>query len=371
MQSSLNLGKIWNIPIGLHNSWFLIFILLTWSLSSGYFPSEYPQFSGITFFILGLVTSILFFGSVLAHELGHSFIALRNKIPVKGITLFIFGGVAQISKEPDSPGVEFRIAIAGPCVSLALALIFGGLGLLGESIPFLSPSGWYLMRINFFLGVFNLLPGFPLDGGRVLRALVWWFTKDYRRASRVASVSGQIVAIAFIGIGVFTMFRGQFFNGLWIAFIGWFLQNAAANAIAQSNVQHMLQGIPVSQIMNRNFLKIPSLMTINQLVEERVLNSGERCFFVSDNGELRGLLTLREIATIPQRKWRFTSVDQIMVPLRNLRSVTPKTELLTALQIMVDANIAQLPVLEGNDLVGILSREQVVHYLRTRAELGV
>jgi predicted transcriptional regulator len=217
----------------------------------------------------------------------------------------------------------------------------------------------------------NMIPGFPLDGGRILRALVWWFSADYNKANRVAIFSGQLIAFGFIGFGVFAIFNGQFLNGAWLAFIGWFLQNAAASTSAQMNVQNVLRGVRVSQVMSRECPIVPSLIPISQLVEERVLTGGQRCFFVSDDGELRGILTLHEISRIPQRQWRFTTAEQVMVNLKQLAKVTPNTELLFALQTMDDAKVAQLPVLEGDDLVGMLSREQIVHYLRTRAELRV
>lgn len=371
MDASLKLGRIWGIPIGLHSSWFLIFALLTWSLSTGYFPNEYPQLASTVHVSMGVVTSMLFFGSVLAHELGHAFLALRNQIPVRGITLFIFGGVAQIGQEPRSPGAEFRIAIAGPLVSLGLAGVFGLAYLLDRAFPFLAAPSLYLMRINFILAVFNMIPGFPLDGGRVLRALVWRFTGSFQRASRVASFSGQLVAFGFIGLGVFTIFTGQFLNGLWLAFIGWFLQNAAASSYAQTNMQQALRGIRVGQVMSRDCSRVGSLVPINLLVEERVLTGGERCFFVADNGQLEGMLTLRDISRIPQNSWRFTTTRQAMVPAKQLASVSPETELMSALQMMDSANVAQVPVLVQGELVGVLSREQVVSYLRSRAELGV
>jgi Zn-dependent protease len=321
--------------------------------------------------ILGLLTTVLFFGSVLAHELGHSYLALRNNIPVKGITLFVFGGVAQISREPDTPGAEFRIAIAGPLVSLILSLLFALLWLVGQSVPVLAAPSRYLMRINLILAFLNMIPGFPLDGGRVLRALVWWIGKDFYRANRIAIIGGRLVAMGFIGLGIFTMFNGEFFNGIWLVFIGLFLQNAASGASNQTVMQRALTGVTVSQVMNRHCPTVPALMTINQLVEEQVLTGGQRCFFVADKSGLRGLLTLREIASQPQRKWRFTTAEQVMVPIKQVVKVSPNMELLSALQKMDDANIAQVPVLEGEDLVGVLSRESIVHYLRTRAELGI
>lgn len=371
MTANLRLGQIWGIPIGVHASWFLIFGLLTWSLSTGYFPNEYPNLPLITYLILGLITTLLFFFSVLAHELGHAYLALRNQIPVKGITLFIFGGVAQIGQEPRSPGAEFRIAIAGPLVSLAFGLIFGATFLLDQNIPYLAAPSIYLARINLILAAFNMIPGFPLDGGRVLRALVWWRTDSFQRATQVASISGQLVAFGFIGLGIFTLINGQFLNGLWLVFIGWFLQNAAASTYAQINTQEALRGITVEKVMCPDCSKVTSLTTIGQLVDERVLTRGERTFFVSDNGTLLGMLTLNDISKIPQSKWRFTTAAQAMVPADRLVSVNQDTELLNALQTMDNSDVAQVPVLEDEKLVGVLSREQVVHYLRTRAELGI
>lgn len=371
METGLKLGYIWGIPISLHLSWFLIFALLTWSLSTGYFPTEYPQLAGMTHVILGVVTGILFFASVLAHELGHAYLALRNKIPVKSITLFIFGGVAQIGQEPQSPGVEFRIAIAGPLVSLGLAVLFGATFLLDQAIPYLAAPSLYLMRINLILALFNMIPGFPLDGGRVLRAIVWRFTNSFQRATQIASLSGQAVAFGFIGLGIFTIFSGQFFNGVWLVFIGWFLQNAAASTHAQANIQQHLRGIKVGQVMSRNCSRVGSLIPISTLVEERVLTGGERCFFVADNGKLEGMLTLKDISKVPQPSWRFTTTRQAMVPANRLVSVTPDTELMIALQTMDNADVAQIPVIVEGELVGVLSREQIVHYLRSRAELGI
>jgi Zn-dependent protease len=213
MNANLKLGKIWGIPIGLNASWFFIFLLLTYSLSVGYFPTQYPELNLIGTLLLGLITTILFFSSVLAHELGHAFLALRSKIPVKGITLFIFGGVAQITREPKTPGEEFRIAIAGPIVSLTLSCIFGILYIIEANVPYLAAPAFYLMRINLILALFNLVPGFPLDGGRVLRSLIWKITGSYERSTKSASISGQVIAFGFIGLGIFQVISGQFING--------------------------------------------------------------------------------------------------------------------------------------------------------------
>jgi Zn-dependent protease/CBS domain-containing protein len=371
MEASITLGRIWGILIGFHWSLLLVFGLLTWSLAQGYFPEEYPMLPASAHWFLGLLTSGLFFGSILLHELGHAIIARRNQIPVRQITLFIFGGVAQLEQESRTPGAEFRIAIAGPLVSLALAALFGGFYLLDQHIPYLAAPSWWLARINFVLALFNLIPGFPLDGGRVLRAIIWQTTGSLHRATQTAAFTGQLVAFGFIGWGVFTIFTGNFFNGLWLALIGWFLQNAAAASYAHTNLQTTLRGVKVDQVMRRDFETVPTLLSLNQLVEQRLLTSGQQCFFVSDNDDPRGLLTLRDITAVPQSKWKLTTAGQVMKPLKTLTQVPPQMELLAALQLMDTANVAQVPVIEGDQVVGLLTREQVLHYIRTRAELGI
>lgn len=371
MEASVKLGRIWGIPIGLHLSWFLIFGLVTWSLALGYFPAEYPRLSTTAYWLLGAVTSLLFFGSVLVHELGHALLALRNQIPVRGITLFIFGGVAQIGRESSSPGVEFRIAIAGPLASVGLAGLFYGLWWFDRHIIYLAAPSLWLARINLLLAVFNMIPGFPLDGGRVLRAVIWWWTGNLHRATQVAAYAGQIIAFGFIGLGLFIIVGGNFFNGLWLIFIGWFLQNAAAASYAQSNLQQTLRGVSVAQIMTRDIPLVSGRLSLAQLVEEQILTSGRRCFFVSENGQLLGMLTLRDVAEVPRAEWGQITTGQVMLPWERLAHVTPNTELLSALQTMDDANVNQVPVVQGQEIVGMLSREQVLRYLRARTELGI
>lgn len=371
MEANVKLGRIWGIPIGLHWSWFLVFVLVTSSLAAGYFPAEYPALSVSAYWLLGALTSILFFGSVLIHELAHAYLALRNRIPVKAITLFIFGGVAQISREPDTAGGEFRIAIAGPLASLALAVVFGALWMLDQAIPYLAAPSIWLARINLILAVFNMIPAFPLDGGRVLRALIWQFTGSPYRATRIATTMGQLAAFGFMGLGAFTVLSGNFFNGLWFVFIGWFLQNAATAAWTQTSMQESLRGVRVGQVMSPGHPRVPSWLPLTQLIEERVLaGSGQRTFFVSDNGHPSGILTLRDVTSVPRTNWAEITAEQVMVPFDQLVHVHADTELIDALRMMDDADVAQLPVVEDGDVVGVLSREQVLHYIRVRAELG-
>jgi len=371
--SGILLGRIWNIPIRLHLSWFVIFFLVTWSLASGYLPTEYPQLSSPVIWVIAGITSVLFALSVLLHELGHSYIAQRNAVPVKSVTLFLFGGVATIGKEPQNGKAELQIAIAGPLTSLLLAGVFGALWLVDHSIPYLAaPSAW-LARINLMLALFNMIPGFPLDGGRVLRAAVWHFSGNFRKATRVATFAGQIIAFGFIGYGLVTIFFGNLYNGIWLAFIGWFLQNAAASTYSQVTVQETLRGVTVDQVMEPELDHIPWNTHLKDVVEGKVLKEGKRLFIATDAAgqAVRGMVTVRNITNVPRDQWDDVVVDQVMIPRRELVSVTPATQLLDALRIMDDANVAQLPVIENDRVSGFLCRDHVLKYVRLRSEIGV
>ena len=249
MGARITLGRIWGIPIGLHWSLLLVFALLTWSLATGFLPESYPQLGLGARWIIAAITSLFFFASIVLHELGHAWVALRNGIPVNRITLFIFGGAAEIDRNAKTPGAEFRIAVGGPVVSLILAALFWVLASLTRESSYVNAPTYWLFTVNLMLLLFNLLPGYPLDGGRMLRAAVWHFTGSEQRASTVAMVSGQIVAFGMIGIGGLLIFNGAFFNGIWLIFIGWFLQNAAVTEQSSSSLQRQLSGVTVGQAM--------------------------------------------------------------------------------------------------------------------------
>jgi Zn-dependent protease len=371
MTNGTQIGKVWNIPITLHISWFLVFGLVTFSLATAYFPQAYPTLSLVDYVILGALTSLFFAVSVLAHELGHALVALRNGVPVKNITLFIFGGVAQIAHEPRTPGAEFRIAIAGPLVSLALAIFFEGVWYLDRNIPILAAPSEYLMRINLILALFNMIPGFPLDGGRVLRALVWWRTKNVLTATNIAAISGRVIAFGFIGFGVFTVLNGNIMDGLWLAFIGWFLHNEAASAQFQTKFEIALSGMRVNQVMSKDFIIISHLTPLSQIVNEHVILGGHKVFYVAEGDRLNGILTLQEINQTPQSKWGFTTAGQVMIPMDRMARVEPDTELVTALKELEGLAIPQVPVIHGERIVGTLDRENVFRYLRLRESLGI
>jgi CBS domain-containing protein len=229
----------------------------------------------------------------------------------------------------------------------------------------------WLARINFILAVFNLIPGFPLDGGRVFRAIVWKLTGDFRRATQIAATMGQFIAFAFIAFGIFTILRGNFFNGLWLAFIGWFLQNAAAASFQQLNLRELLKGVRVEQVMSPGCPQVSGGSPLAEVVEDHILPNGRRCFLVADNGNPRGLLTFRDVTKVPRADWNSTRVSEVMVPWSQLVQVNPNMELLDVLDLMDDSDVAQIPVVEANQLVGMLTRDQVLHYIRTRGEIGV
>jgi len=371
MQGSLTLGKILGIPIKLHSSWFLIAALITWSLAGGYFPQEYPGWATITYWIVGAVTAVLFFASVLLHELGHSVLALREKVPVRNITLFIFGGVAQIGREPPTAGAEFRIAVAGPLTSLLLAGVSGLLGRMLDGSAALAAPLAYVARINLMLALFNMIPGFPLDGGRVLRALLWGLGGSFRTATRWASWVGRGVAYLFILTGVGQIFLGSFLNGLWIAFIGWFLNNAAESSYQQVVLRDTLAGVTVRSVMTERCPIVSSDLRLDHLVNDLVLGQGQRCFFVADNENLQGLITLHNIRAVPSEQRETLTASQIMTPTESLFRAHPDDDVLALLQRMDEANVNQVPVMDNSHLLGVITREHLLHYIRLRSELGI
>ena len=370
VKQSIPLGRIFNIPIGLDYSWFLIFALITWTLATGYYPAEFKNWPSSEYWITAGVTAVLFFASVLLHELGHSVVALRYKIPVRSITLFIFGGVAQIGAEPPFATAEFWIAIAGPLVSFILAGIFALLETVSASFSPLLALAKYLAYINGTLGLFNLIPGFPLDGGRVFRAIVWGITQNFHKANQIAATVGRAIAFIFILVGVWQVFSGNFLGGIWIAFIGWFLESAANAQLQQQAIQDLLSGHTVSQAMNQSYTIIPSNTTIQQLADEHILGEGRRFFIIEEMDKVLGILTLHNIKEVPRSDWSNTTVDQRMIPADQMHRAYPDEALWDALKMMDENGVNQVPVMEGEHMLGVLSREGVISFLRTLQELN-
>lgn len=365
------------ISIGLHYSWIIVAVLIVFSLSQQ-FALVHRDWSPGVIWATAVLTAVLFFVCILLHELGHSLVAQSRGIRVPSIVLFALGGVSQLERESPDAKAEFWMALTGPLVSLGLGAIFlvsaNALGWAGPSSsagsPFNSMVAW-LGYINVTLAVFNLVPAYPLDGGRVFRAAVWWVTRSLERATRIASAVGQIFAFLFILGGLWEFFRGQGFGGLWIAFIGWFLLDAARSSRIQVQLAHALAGVKVRDVMDHNCNVIAASDTLQTLVDDHLLRSGHRCFVVQENGRLAGLITPSDIGQVERRMWPLTRVEQAMRRVSQLHVVSPEAPVMDALEIMAREDINQLPVASDGHLEGVLSRAHLLDMLRTRAELKV
>lgn len=356
--------------MGLHYSWFLIALLIVYSLSSQFHATN-PHWGDSVILTMAIATALLFFVSLLLHELAHSLVATSHGLPVKEITLFALGGVSQIEKNPTSAKLEFWMAFVGPLTSVVIGGICVALArLIGQpsSDPWMAMLQW-LGYINLTLGVFNLIPGYPLDGGRVLRALIWWKTGNADRSTRLAARTGQVVAFGFIAVGIFEYFGGAGFGGLWMAFIGWFLLQAARESDQQLGLTEALQGVRVADVMTSDCPTVEGWLNLQNFVDENLLRTGQRCFVVMEKGELAGLVTPHEVKEVDRARWPYTTLHDIMRPLEDLHAVKPDTPLMSALETMGRYDLNQLPVVSNNHLDGVLSRAHVLGFLQNRTEL--
>ncbi len=372
LRNSITIGRLLGIPIKIHTSWFLVFALVTWSLASGYFPPRYPYWSGTLYWTVGLATSLLFFVSVLLHELAHSLVARARGLPIRDIVLFIFGGVSELTEEPRAPRTEFTMALVGPLTSFALAALFALIGLLTRTTKEpLAALSRYLAYINLSLAAFNLIPGFPLDGGRVLRSILWAASKNLERATRWASVAGQLVAYLFILAGALEILRGRWADGLWIAFIGWFLDNAAQTAYRQVAVKQFLASHKVREAMTQACYPLAPEVTLETLVHDYILASGHRCFPVVSEGRVLGVVNLSLVRGIPRLHWPQVAVKTVMIPVEEAKGLSPDDRLWVALERMTSQHVDQLPVMESGQLVGMLMHDNILAFIRLRGELGI
>ena len=372
MPGSFRIFRIAGIDINIHISWLIILVFLTFSLATGWFPITYPGSSTATYYLLGFIASILLFVSVLLHELAHSFVARSRGLQVKSIVLFIFGGVSNIEQEPQTPGIEFSMAFVGPLVSLLIGVVCYGLWLLVRGthsliVPILS----YLALMNIILGIFNLIPGFPLDGGRVLRSIIWKATGNFQTATNITTFVGQAFAYLIILWGILLFFAGNAFNGLIIIFTGWFLLTSAQSARSQSMLDTAFRGVTVNQIMDTNVLTVPANISLQKLVDEYFLPRGLRSAFVMQGDQLAGLITLSDIRHVPRDQWPQTPVGFAMIPLERLHTITPQQNVKDVLPLMTGQDVNQLAVVQDGRLVGVLTREGILRSLEIRRNLGV
>jgi len=366
----ISIGKILGIPIYLDYSWFLILALVTWVLAQNYFPQEFKDWPDVLYWVIGLLTSIIFFISILLHELGHSIIAKQYKVKVKRITLFIFGGVAEIAKEPPKSSAEFWIAIAGPITSFLLAGIFYLLEQLFISNDYIKASMIYLAYINFLLAVFNLIPGFPLDGGRVFRAIVWGITKNLKKATTIAANVGRFFGFLFIMVGIFQIFQNNFIDGIWIAFIGWFLESAAVSQIQRQALDELLSEHIVSEAMSTDLGIVYPDSNIQEIIDNHFIGANRRCLMVKENDSFIGFITPNQINSVPKEERHIRTIKEVMVPESDIIKINAESQLLDALKLMDENGIAQIPVIEEGNYTGILSRDSIIKFMLELHRIG-
>ncbi|HEU4509279.1 MAG TPA: site-2 protease family protein [Pyrinomonadaceae bacterium] len=376
MRAQIKLGRIFGVQIGLHYSWFIIAFLITLSLA-GHFTTNNPDWSPGLRWTVAIVTALLFFGAIVAHELSHALVAKARGLPVHSITLFALGGVAQMERDAADAKTEFWMGIIGPITSFVIGVACLGITIaLGWRPPEfprdpLPAMLMWLGYINIGLAIFNMIPGFPLDGGRVLRGLVWWITGNAKRATLIAARVGQVIAFAMIIYGVMQFFGGGGFSGLWLVFIGWFLLSASRESYAQMVITDGLQGLRVADVMSRDFPTVDAYANLQTFAEENLVRTGRRFFIVTLNGKPAGIITPSEVSSIQRARWPYTTVADVMRPLDQTRTVEPSTPITEALELMTGQDLNQLPVVSNGMLAGLISRGHILQLLQTRAELHV
>jgi Zn-dependent protease len=365
LKGAWKVATIMGIPIRVHFSWLIVFGLITWLLSSRYFPQVAPDLPFVSYWVSGILAALLLFASVAFHELSHSYVAKKYKLSIESITLFIFGGVAQLKGDPPHPRAEFWIAIAGPFSSFLLAGFF--------FILTINTAGGtkalfaYVAQINFILGVFNLIPGFPMDGGRVLRSVLWGKKKNYFYATQKASSIGRGIALFFIFFGLFSIFTGGP-GGLWLMFIGWFLYSAAHASYQQATLQETLSGIKVKDIMVREMQTIDPSISLDQSVNEYFLRYGYGGFPVIDDGKFLGILTLKEVKNVPREDWGRVNVSAVFVPHDKKWEISPDADVIKALELMIKEDKGRIVVTEKDKIIGLITRNGIARYVQIKGK---
>ena len=376
MKSQIKIGTVFGVELGLHYSWFVIALLITFSLVAQ-FHSVNREWSDVLVWSTATLTGVLFFACLFAHELSHAVVAKARGIPVHKITLFLLGGVAQIEKEASDAKTEFWMAIVGPFTSgvlglilLALARLSGWLLWSSATTPGTALLVW-LGYINLGLAAFNMIPGFPLDGGRVLHAILWWAMDNVERSTRAAAFVGQIIAVLFIGFGILRFFQGAGLGGLWIAFIGWFLLQAASASYMQVRTRTLLRGLRVKQVMSTDYRSVDPDTSLQDFVHKQLLPTGRRCFLVIDDSRLLGLITPNEIRAVEPQAWPYTRVREVMRSGYRIHVVPPEMPAMEALETMAREDINQLPVVSNGRVEGIVTRAHLLQVVQARSDLNL
>ncbi len=369
----IKLFRVLGIQISINYTWFIVFGLIAWSLASGYFPAHYPDLSPSAHWIMGFLGAFFLFLSVLIHELTHSYIAQREGMEVKEITLFIFGGVSQLTKEPEDSKKELKVALGGPLSSLVLALIFWILfraTLRSPHLILFSGLLGYLAFINLSLAIFNLIPGFPLDGGRVLRALYWRKTGSLRKATQIASEIGKWIGVGIILLGLFWILTGNLIGGFWFVIIGIFLRSAAEWGLQQVLTKRALEGVQVKELMSPGVISVPPSLRIDQLVEDFYLAHKHITYPVTEGERIIGIITLKQVKEVPRNQWVEKTVREVMMPMREEIMLDPDGEAVDALQKMIRTGEGRLPIVKDGKVVGMITRKDILNLLEIKTDLG-
>jgi Zn-dependent protease/predicted transcriptional regulator len=370
-KSSIKLFKIFGIEIRLDYSWFIIFALFSYYFGVSYFPSVMPGINRGVLVLVTIITVILFFTSVLIHEMSHSLVARKKGIPVERITLFLFGGMAQIEKEPETPFTEFIMAIVGPAASFVLAIFFGIIFFLARGLTVVAEPVKYLAIINLVLGVFNMLPGYPLDGGRVLRSIIWKSTGNLKKATLIASNAGRVLGFLLIALGIFYIFVGNFLNGIWLAFIGWFLQISAQTGYRQLVFETSIKGIKVGEVVNENIVDVASDTTIQSLVDDYFMKYRFGRFPIVENlrgRELIGVISIHDVKEVPREQWQDIKAGDVVRKISEKEIADVSMEVSEAIRKMIKNDLGHLVVMSGGKLKGIITRSDVMHFIEVRSE---
>lgn len=378
MHGGIRIGRLFGISIVIDWSWSIIFLFMSWNLTM-VFQAMHPTWILGATVLLAAMATLALFGCVLLHELAHSLVARAFGLRVNQIRLLLFGGVSDLEREPKSPGVELLMAIAGPITSIVLGLLVLAMGAVllvrfdASSVAALGPATTLLLwlgPVNLSLGLFNLVPGLPLDGGRVLRALIWAITKDLRVATKIAALVGRAIGTIFVGAGIAMMLGvrvpllGSGAGGLWFVVLGWFLGNAARASYAGMLVEQVLSGVRVADLMRRNTWTVPRDSTVAALAGEWFVRSSAHAFpVVDEDGRLVGLVSVGDVKTTPRSEWASTSVSAVMTPRARLVVCVPQEDAHDAIKRLGERDVDQLPVLEGDRLVGMLSRADIARWL--------
>jgi Zn-dependent protease/predicted transcriptional regulator len=371
----IRLFRVGGIQITLDYSWFIIFILVVSTMAEGRFPAVQQQFSTAQYWIMGSCAAILFFISVLLHELAHSFVALRHGVQVTGIRLFIFGGLSQVASEPESGRHEFLIALAGPAVSLGLGFLCGalyGVMLISGRLGAAAAVAWYIAVANILLGIFNLIPGFPLDGGRILRAILWDRWADLTRATKVVSRIGNAFALFLIFFGILLFILSQnFLAGLWFVLIGLFMQQSAVGSYQAVIIRESLTGVQIRQVMKENVIAVDWLLSVDELVRDYIYKYQFAVFPVMNRDELVGMVSLEQVKGVAKELWMFKQVRDIMTVIEQVPHLQPTDDATEAFKRMVAEDVAGMPVIEAGKLVGMVSRRDLLDLFKIKSDLGI